>query len=200
MTQLALFENSQLPIPGLRYEQDFISRQTELMLLAEIARLDFRPAQYKQFTARRRIVSFGSSYDFSNNELQPAPVLPDFLAPLRLRVAQRIGISPDQIVHAMIAAYSPGDTLGWHRDVPNFEIVAGISLQGRGRMRFRPYPHVRGARRKAIALDLEPRSAYVLRDAARWQWQHSVPPAQALRYSITFRTAREHYTLANSGL
>ena len=35
-----------------------------------------------------------------------------------------------------------------------------------------------------------PRSAYILRDAARWGWQHSVPPTKVLRYSVTFRTAR----------
>jgi hypothetical protein len=34
---------------------------------------------------------------------------------------------------------------------------------------------------------LQPRSAYLLRDAARWEWQHSVPPVDALRYSVTFR-------------
>jgi hypothetical protein len=30
----------------------------------------------------------------------------------------------------------------------------------------------------------------VLRDDARWRWQHHVPPTKALRYSITFRTLR----------
>ena len=32
------------------------------------------------------------------------------------------------------------------------------------------------------------RHALVLRDDARWRWQHSIPPTKALRYSITFRT------------
>jgi alkylated DNA repair dioxygenase AlkB len=55
-------------------------------------------------------------------------------------------------------------------------------------MRFRPFPPVRGA--KLLTLDLEPRSAYVLRDDMRWKWQHSIAPTQELRYSITFRTRR----------
>jgi hypothetical protein len=30
----------------------------------------------------------------------------------------------------------------------------------------------------------------VLKDEARWGWQHSIAPTRALRYSITFRTRR----------
>ena len=40
-----------------------------------------------------------------------------------------------------------------------------------------------------IALTLAPRSVYVMQDDIRWRWQHSIPPAKALRYSMTFRTA-----------
>ena len=41
---------------------------------------------------------------------------------------------------------------------------------------------------RAALLELEPRSAYVMRDTARWGWQHSIPPTKTMRYSITFRT------------
>ena len=39
-----------------------------------------------------------------------------------------------------------------------------------------------------FAIDLPPRSAYIMRGAARWNWQHAVSPTRELRYSITFRT------------
>lgn len=39
-------------------------------------------------------------------------------------------------------------------------------------------------------LRLEPRSAYVMRDDARMQYEHHIPPVTSLRYSITFRTLR----------
>ncbi len=39
-------------------------------------------------------------------------------------------------------------------------------------------------------LELAPRSGYVLAGPARTAWQHHVPPAKRLRYSITFRTLR----------
>jgi alkylated DNA repair dioxygenase AlkB len=37
---------------------------------------------------------------------------------------------------------------------------------------------------------LEPRSAYLLRGPARTQWEHSIPEAESLRYSITFRSLK----------
>jgi len=47
---------------------------------------------------------------------------------------------------------------------------------------------VKHAKERALVLVLEPRSTYVLRDEARWRWQHAISPTKALRYSITFRT------------
>ena len=40
-------------------------------------------------------------------------------------------------------------------------------------------------------LAVEPRSIYALQGEARWGWQHSVAPVDTLRWSITFRTARQ---------
>jgi alkylated DNA repair dioxygenase AlkB len=42
-----------------------------------------------------------------------------------------------------------------------------------------------------VNLILEPRSAYFLSGPARYEWEHSIPQMEALRYSITFRTLRE---------
>ena len=41
-----------------------------------------------------------------------------------------------------------------------------------------------------MAVDLAPRSVYVLSGKARWSWQHSIPAAEELRYSVMFRTLR----------
>lgn len=57
-------------------------------------------------------------------------------------------------------------------------------------MRFRPYPPAEGWTRSIMLIDLAPRSAYIIRDTARWKWQHSISPTKELRYSITFRTLR----------
>jgi hypothetical protein len=39
-----------------------------------------------------------------------------------------------------------------------------------------------------VKLRAAPRSIYALRGPARWGWQHSVAPVEALRWSITWRT------------
>jgi alkylated DNA repair dioxygenase AlkB len=118
---------------------------------------------------------------------EAAPVLPGFLRPLQAKVAAWLDVSPAQLGHALVAEYQAGTALGWHRDVPDFELVCGVSLGASCRMRFRPFPPTRD-RRRVLSLELAPRSAYILRGAARWKWQHSIPPTKALRYSITFRT------------
>jgi alkylated DNA repair dioxygenase AlkB len=99
-------------------------------------------------------------------------------------------VSPDDITHALVAEYQPGTPLGWHRDVPEFECVVGISLGTSARLRFRPYPPDKPQRKDIVTLEVEPRSVYQLTGPARWAWQHSVPEVETLRYSITFRTPR----------
>ena len=173
---------------GMQYEPDFISPDEEATLLSEISQLPLREAKYKEYTAKRRIVSYGASYDFSSNELVPAGPIPPFLHRLRERIAAWAGIPAERFGHALIAEYKPGTQLGWHRDVPDFEMIAGVSLGAACRMRLRRYPPRKGKDPNSLSLDLEPRSAYLMQGQARWGWQHSIPPTKALRYSITFRT------------
>src|SRR5690606_5376350 len=178
------------PLPaGLNYREDFITAAEEQQLLAEIVKLPLRQSQYRQYTARRRTVNFGFSYDFTHLQSRPAPPIPDFLTPLRTRAAAWAGVRPEDFVQSLIAEYQPGTPLGWHRDVPDFELVVGVSLAGAARLRFRPYPWSPEKKSQVFALGVAPRSAYMLRDEARGGWQHHVPPTMEVRYSITFRAA-----------
>jgi len=189
MAQSELFAGpAELP-SGLAYQPAFLSAEEEARLLEGIGALDLREARYKEYTAKRRVASFGAGYDFDANELTPAPVLAPFLLPLRERVASWASIPEEELGYALVAEYRPGTQLGWHRDVPQFESVVGVSLVGAATMRFRRFPPRAGAR--ILTLQLEPRSAYVLRNEARWGWQHSIAPTPTLRYSITFRTRRK---------
>jgi alkylated DNA repair dioxygenase AlkB len=178
------------PIEGWQYRPDFISESEEIELLGRIADLSLHEARYKNYTARRRVASFGSQYDFNDNQLMPAASLPGFLSALRERAAAWIGTAPEQLANALVAEYRPGTPLGWHRDVPDYETVVGVSLASACRMRFRRYPPVLPRKAGVLAVTLAPRSAYVLQGIARWGWQHSIAPTPALRYSITFRTLR----------
>ncbi len=148
-------------------------------------------AQYYEYTAKRRVASFGSSYDFESRQLHAAAPLPEFLLRLRRRVAKWVSISDDSFTQALITEYRPGTALGWHRDAPNYELVVGVSLGGRCRLRFRPYPPRKGRDPNTFALDLAPRSVYVMREEARWSWQHSIPATPEHRWSVTFRTLRK---------
>ena len=186
-----LFERPDAAWPeGLAYREDFIDAAEEARLLEVIAKLPLQAARYKGYVARRRVAAFGSRYDFDELQLEPAPPVPEFLFPLRGRAAAWAGIAPERFANALVAEYRPGTPLGWHRDVPDYELVFGVSLAGTARMRLRRYPPVNPRRADVISLTLPPRSAYLLRGTARWGWQHSIAATEALRYSITLRTLR----------
>lgn len=175
---------------GLRYERGFLGVDEEAGLIALVRTLPLEAAKYRSYTARRRVASYGGRFDHDARRLEPSPELAAPLHPLRDRVAQWLGVTAESLVHALVAEYAPGTPLGWHRDVPDFEDVVGVSLGGEATMRFRPYPPVRPKRSDIVRVTLEPRSIYLLRGPARWRWQHSVAPTPGLRWSITFRTAR----------
>jgi alkylated DNA repair dioxygenase AlkB len=175
-------------VRGYFYEPEFLSEAEEAELIANIQALPLQEAEYKQFRARRRIKSFGSRYDFSTYRLLEAEQIAAFLHPLRVRVADWTGQSAERFTQVLVAEYATGTQLGWHRDVPDFEMVVGISLGSPCRIRFRRYPPI--LRERSLAAELAPRSIYRLEGEARWGWQHRIPPTPGLRYSITFRTLR----------
>jgi alkylated DNA repair dioxygenase AlkB len=88
----------------------------------------------------------------------------------------------------LVTEYAPGAGIGWHRDKGLFDEVVGVSLLAPCAMRFRRREGV-GWRRAAAPLPR--RSAYLLTGAARNDWEHSIRPMDALRYSVTFRSLRQ---------
>ncbi len=193
--QAVLFDVAGVLPPGLRFQPDFISAADEQALLAVAAALPLQQARYKEYTARRRVFAYGARFDFDHKRLRPGEVgsLPQPLQTLRERLAAWVGVPPCDFIHVMVAEYQRGAPLGWHRDAPDYEVVAGISLGSHARLRFRPYA-APGApppdKQHTVNLDLAPRSAYVMRGPARWGWQHSLTAVAALRYSVTMRTGR----------
>jgi alkylated DNA repair dioxygenase AlkB len=193
MVQRSLFPHVEEAFSqGFFYEADFLSASDETDLVREIRRVPLAAAEYKEFRAKRRVLSYGGRYDFSTQELTDAEPIPTFLEPLRERIARWSGRPAAAFSHALIAEYAEGTQLGWHRDVPQFELVVGVSLHGACRMRFRRYPPRR--RERSVAVEVAPRSIYRLEGEARWKWQHRIPPTPTLRYSITFRTLRQRST------
>ncbi len=188
LQQAGLFDApADLP-QGLRYEPGFLTREEESALLASIATLTLREARFREYYARRRVAHFhdGVEAPAYDDGLDASGSLPGFLAGLRDKVARHLDLPASGIVHALVSEYRPGTPIGWHRDKPVYGIVAGVSLAGFGRMRWRPYARMDA--RHTVELELAPRSLYVMRGPIRWQWQHSMPPMRELRYSITLRT------------
>lgn len=186
--QPSLFDTPPPDLPeGLVYRPDFIDRDEEARLVARLEALPFTAFQFHGFEGKRRVVSFGWRYDFNEGGLQRAAPIPDWLRPLAARAAAFAGVAPDAFAHALLTEYSPGAGIGWHRDRPQFEDVIGVSFLSPCRFRFRLRERDRWRR---AAFTAEPRSAYLLRGPARREWEHSIPPLETLRYSITFRTFR----------
>ena len=171
---------------GFVYRLGFVGEEEERELLARFETLAFEEIRMRGQVARRTALHYGIAYDYDRPAaVEPGAPVPAWLEPLRERCAVLAETTADELVEALVQRYPPGATIGWHRDAPQFGRVAGVSLGGACRLRLRP---VRGG--EAVEQVLEPRSAYLFRGSARWQWQHSIPPTQALRYSITFRTLR----------
>ena len=82
--------------------------------------------------ARRRVAFFGKSYDSGGTSTPP---LPAFLLPLRDKVALWAAVEAHAFEMALINEYPPGAPIGWHRDAPQYDIVAGISLLSSCRMK-----------------------------------------------------------------
>ncbi len=184
--------------PGFRYRAELIDAAEEDALVQHIRHVQFSTFEMRGVIARRRVAFFGHSYDARGTVSLP---IPEFLLPVRARLADWVGISADAFAMALINEYREGAPIGWHRDAPQYEWVAGLSLLASCTMKLRPYlpPAAapgRGVRRGAThEVLLERRSAYLLSGEARTAFEHHIPPARELRYSVTFRTLRKSASL-----
>jgi alkylated DNA repair dioxygenase AlkB len=178
------------PPPGLRYGVDLVDAEDEAALVREIARLELRPFEFHGYQGLRRIHSFGYRYDYSRRGVFAAESMPYFLQSLRREVAGFAACAPEDFAQALVSEYAPGAPIGWHRDKPEFGIVVGVSLLSACALRLRRRRSERQWDRCAI--ELQPRSAYLLSGESRSLWEHSIAPMAALRYSVTFRTLVLH--------
>ena len=183
---MLLPEAADLP-EGFVYHDEIVSSAEEEALLTGVRSLAFGEVRMRGQVARRRTIHFGWTYGYETGRVEPGPPIPDFLLPLRDRAARLAGVPADGLAEVLVTHYPTNAGIGWHRDAPAFGVVIGVSLLGACRFRFQ---QGHGAGRRTRAITLAPRSAYVLDGAARWQWQHAIPPGRDERYSITFRTLR----------
>ncbi|HEX4915105.1 MAG TPA: alpha-ketoglutarate-dependent dioxygenase AlkB [Vicinamibacterales bacterium] len=179
--------------PGFHYREEFISVDEERQLVAAIGAVEFGSFEMRGVVARRRVKFYGRSYDAVPGPEEPIPV---FLFPLRDRLAAWAKVEPRAFAMALINEYQESAPIGWHRDAPQYEIIAGVSLLSSSRMKLRPYvapqdvSKLAGPRKTTHEIELKPRSGYLITGEARAGYEHSIPPVTSLRYSVTFRTLR----------
>jgi alkylated DNA repair dioxygenase AlkB len=187
--QFDLFTRGPMPdLPaGFRYEPALLSSAEQEALIAAIAPLPFKEFEFHGFLGKRRVVSFGWKYDFSVEKVRRIEDIPEFLLPVRERAAAFAGVEPQKLQQALVTEYSSGAAIGWHKDKAVFDEVVGVSLAAPCTFRLRRKVGSKWERR---SLTLEPGSAYLITGEARTDWEHSIPPVDALRYSVTFRSMR----------
>jgi alkylated DNA repair dioxygenase AlkB len=185
--QADLFAREQAMPEGFVYREKVISADEERQLAERFALLPFAPFEFHGFLGRRRVVSFGWRYDYAGRQVRPSAEVPEFLLPLRERAAEVAQLAPESLQQVLVTEYAPGAPIGWHRDKPMFQDVVAISFLAPCLLRFRRRLRDGWERR---SLEVMPRSAYVLSGPARTEWEHSIPPLSALRYSVTFRSLR----------
>ncbi|HLY05410.1 MAG TPA: alpha-ketoglutarate-dependent dioxygenase AlkB [Rhizomicrobium sp.] len=182
-TQRELFAGSDLP-EGFRYAGDVLTETQGRTLAEQFATLPFKPFEFHGYLGKRRIVSFGYRYDYGARALRDSTALPGFLLALREIAAEFARLPAENFEQALVTEYAPGAGIGWHRDKPMYSEVIALSFLAPCMLRFRRKRGDSWDRRKQ---SLAPRSAYLLSGAARWEWYHSIPGVDALRYSVTFR-------------
>ena len=180
-----LFGAAKATPDGFRYQPDLIDGLEEADLVRRLGELPFEPFDFHGHLANRQVVGFGLRYDYASRQVRAAPTIPDWLMPLRDKVGAFAGPPAEAFVQVLINEYRPGAGIGWHKDKPHVDEVVGVSLLAPCTFRFRRKTGETWARQSAV---VAPRSAYLLSGAARHGWEHSLPPLEQHRYSITFRT------------
>ena len=179
---------------GLVYQPELVDQAEErelLTVLRGLARHDIRaPGRWPHCTIRQ----YGSELEIDRAGdrgallLTRSATLPSKLEWVRDRCASLLGVEPGALSQMLVTRYPPGAPIGWHREAPAAgPTVVGLSLAAPCLLRFQRRVE---SHRLVYELPLAPRSAYMIRGAARSSWQRRIPAVPDLRYSITFRMAR----------
>ena len=146
-------------------------------LIARFAALPFREFEFHGYLGKRRTVSFGLHYDFSDMKMRETEPIPEFLLPLRDRAAGFAGLDAEALRHALVTEYAPGAR---DRLAPR---PAGIRRRDRRLIRLGlPLPVPAEARQRLGAGRRDAGAALGLsaaRPGARREWEHSIPPAES---------------------
>src|SRR5262249_22098364 len=157
---------------GLHYQRDFISAKEEAALIGHIRALPLAPFQFGIYEGKRRVVFFGSRYDFTHQRLEAAEELPAWLVPLAGRVERSAALPSGSIKLALGRDYVAGAGFGGPRKKNPSDRVFGLPLASACNFRSR---RKIGNNWELFMLNTEPRPLYVMTGASRHVLEHSIP-------------------------
>jgi alkylated DNA repair dioxygenase AlkB len=187
---LTLFDELPVLPQGFSYYPEFIDRNEEQQLIAAIQQIELHAMVFHQYTAKRKVASFGYDYNFSLGKLTKGIEIPEAFNWVVDRVAKQLSINRNQIAELLVTEYPVDAVINWHRDAPPFEIIAGLSLSADCTFKLRPYDKSSRTKKSVISLPVKQRSLYTMQGPARSDWEHSTAPVTNVRYSITLRTLK----------
>lgn len=185
-----LFDISPILPSGFKYQDNFISSEEEVLLLRSIENFELKNMQFHQYEAKRKVISFGRGWSFTDQCLKQGNPIPAEFSFLVERVAKHLAISKESIAQFLITEYPVGSVINWHRDAPPFETIVGVSLLSDCTFKLRPHAKEKQTRSATISLDVKRRSCYVMGGESKTSWEHCTAPLTKVRYSLTFRTLR----------
>jgi hypothetical protein len=97
------------------YHPDFINEEEQHRLVETIERLEFSEVRMHGMVAKRRVAHFGWNYGYETWRISPGPPVPEFLLPLRARVAELLKIEAAAFEEVLVTEYPPGAVIGWPR-------------------------------------------------------------------------------------
>lgn len=192
MSMNTLFPVEPLLPDGFSYYAHFISPEVEARLLREIEKLELHTFQFQGYEAKRKVASFGYDWSFEKRVLSKGKNIPEGFQWLMEKVARFIEVPVQNISELLVTEYPEGSVINWHRDAPPFDTIVGISLLTDCNFKLRPYDKAKQGRKNTISIPVLRRSLYVMKDAARTDWEHSIAPVKGTRYSVTLRTLKEN--------
>jgi len=176
---------------GFSYFPDFLTVEEEDLLIDAISQVELHTLIFQGFEAKRKVESFGYNYHFDTRKVSPGEPIPESFRFLLEKVAAFISLPPADLAEMLLTEYPEGSVINWHKDAPPFGIIIGISLLSDCVFRLRPYDKSLRSRGALRSIPVARRSIYILRDEARYDWEHSTAPVSGKRYSVTFRTLKE---------
>lgn len=178
------------------------------------------PIPWEIGAQNRRVAQFGFRYNYNTSVVEFADEVPEIPRTLQKLLLESCGknlgglqADPTSFTQCIINIYREKDIIPWHWDHVDFGPVVLVFTFGEDRpLQLR---RLKDSCRPSLELPssqchheegdfadndydyytVHPRhrSSYVLSGPARYEWEHSVPPGNGYRVSITFRTHSKDY-------